>query len=769
MRSLSGTCYGTASFTITVNDNPDVVTTPLSTCESGGSGQATFNLNNGVTNADGGTLTFHLSQAAADAGTGAIATPASYTTGSTTIYVRSLKGICVGTASFTITISDNPDVVTTPLSSCESGATSQATFNLNNGVTNADGGTLTFHLSQAAADAGTGAIATPASYTTGSTTIYVRSVNGSCVGTGSFTITVNDNPDVMTTPLSSCESGATGQATFNLNNGVTNADGGTLTFHLSQAAANAGTAAIATPASYTTGNTTIYVRSLSGTCFGTASFTITVNDNPDVVTTPLSSCETGATDQATFNLTNGVTNADGGTLTFHLSQAAADAGTGAIATPAAYTTGSTTIYVRSLSGTCYGTALFAITVNPNPALMITNPATVCEGVTVDLTAAAVTSGSTLEGGDLSYWTDPAATLPLATPSAVMAGTYYIKVLNTAGCMDIEPVMVTEQPCGGALCTYTQGYYGNPGGMSCADGEQFTTMDLIAKALASYGGTMTIGSPGHSVFMTAPDDIDDIIRVLPGGGGSYALLAGNIQISSSGFSSYLRKGNINNTLLAQTITLGLNLGIDSELGDFVLQSGTLATAAPEGGCGFDTPMPRSCSEEGYMPVINEYQYFAIPAVVDLLPVKTVQGLFDMANYALGGGDLSLYPGITLSALANAVDMINNAFDGCRISMGYEQTLLVCNTSSKQEFVAFEVPIVNNQLTIKYKFGYVSDVTIDVFDAATGAKVFSKIDTNSYLDKEVKIDYNFNTGTQKVYIVRLTTRLGHDEQKVLSSPY
>jgi hypothetical protein len=103
------------------------------------------------------------------------------------------------------------------------------------------------------------------------------------------------------------------------------------------------------------------------------------------------------------------------------------------------------------------------------------------------------------------------------------------------------------------------------------------------------------------------------------------------------------------------------------------------------------------------------------------------------------------------------------------MGYGVERKVCDLTSPQAFVAFEVPIVNNQLTIKYKFSYVSDVTIDVFDATTGAKLFSKADTNSYLDKEVKLDYNFNTGTQKVYIVRLTTRLGHDEQKVLSSPY
>ena len=276
---------------------------------------------------------------------------------------------------------------------------------------------------------------------------------------------------------------------------------------------------------------------------------------------------------------------------------------------------------------------------------------------------------------------------------------------------------------------------------------------------------TLELPARSILISNTDaDKNAIIAVLPGGGSSYALSVGEPHISALP-SSYLKKGTINNTLLAQTITLGLNLGIDSQLGDFVLQAGKLATAAPEGGCGSDTPMPRSCSEEGYAPTINEYQYFDIPAVVDLLPDKTVQGLFDMANIALGGG--ALPEGVSLSALASAVDVVNNAFDGCRISMGYEQTKLACKTESPQEFVAFEVPIVNNVLTIKYKFSYVSDVTIDIFDAATGNKLFSKSDTNSYLDKEVKLEYNFNTGTQKVYIVRLTTRLGHDEKKVMSS--
>ena len=88
---------------------------------------------------------------------------------------------------------------------------------------------------------------------------------------------------------------------------------------------------------------------------------------------------------------------------------------------------------------------FTITVNPAPVLVITNPVAVCSPGTVDITAAAVTSGST-GGGTLSYWTDPAATNALSSPNAVAtSGIYYIKSTTTAGCSDIEPVTVTIHP------------------------------------------------------------------------------------------------------------------------------------------------------------------------------------------------------------------------------------------------------------------------------------------------------------------------------------
>ncbi len=185
---------------------------------------------------------------------------------------------------------------------------------------------------------------------------------------------------------------------------------------------------------------------MSGTCIGTASFAITVNDNPDVTTTPLTSCESGSSGQATFTLNSGVTDADGGTLSFYTDAAMANliSDENAVLAGVQYTTGTRTIYVKSVSGTCIGTASFAITVNANPACDITGNQTVCTGLSSTFIATA---------GMKSYsWIGPGGFIA-NTPSITVsvAGTYYLTITNSSDCTSTCSRELIVQGCGKA-CT-----------------------------------------------------------------------------------------------------------------------------------------------------------------------------------------------------------------------------------------------------------------------------------------------------------------------------
>ncbi len=75
-----------------------------------------------------------------------------------------------------------------------------------------------------------------------------------------------------------------------------------------------------------------------------------------------------------------------------------------------------------------------------PTFIVTPPAAVCVGGSVNLTAAAITAGSTV-GQTFGYFTDAACTNTLATPAAVTtAGTYYIKATFTSGTCTFDQVL-----------------------------------------------------------------------------------------------------------------------------------------------------------------------------------------------------------------------------------------------------------------------------------------------------------------------------------------
>lgn len=73
-------------------------------------------------------------------------------------------------------------------------------------------------------------------------------------------------------------------------------------------------------------------------------------------------------------------------------------------------------------------------------LQVLNTIYGCTSVGADLTAAAVTAGSS-PGMTFSYYTDSLATVYAYTPEAAQAGKYYIRGVNAEGCLNILPVNV----------------------------------------------------------------------------------------------------------------------------------------------------------------------------------------------------------------------------------------------------------------------------------------------------------------------------------------
>jgi gliding motility-associated-like protein len=82
-----------------------------------------------------------------------------------------------------------------------------------------------------------------------------------------------------------------------------------------------------------------------------------------------------------------------------------------------------------------------LTVSAPPTILVTDPAAVCQPLTVDISAPAVTVGSS-PGLTFNYYTNAAATIHVVDSSAITAtGTYYIVGSTGLGCRDTAAVNV----------------------------------------------------------------------------------------------------------------------------------------------------------------------------------------------------------------------------------------------------------------------------------------------------------------------------------------
>ncbi|MFN3753916.1 beta strand repeat-containing protein, partial [Flavobacterium sp.] len=408
------------TFTITINPQPVlVITNPAAVCAPASINLTIPTVTAGSTG--GGTLTYWTNAAA----TTPLANPTAVTV-SGTYYIKSTVGSCSDVEPVTVTINPTPVlVINNPPAVCLPATVNLTLPAVTTGSTG--GGTLSYWTDAA----GTIALAAPNAITT-SGTYYIRSTLGSCSDIEPVTVTINPSPVLnISSPASVCSPLTVNLTSPSVTSGSTG--GGTLSYWTNATATNP----LTTPNAVATSGT-YYIQSSLGSCTDIEPVVVTVNPSPVLnINTPAAVCAPATVNLTLPAVTIGSTGS--GTLSYWTNPAA----TIALANPNTITT-SGTYYIQSTVGSCFDIEPVTVIINPSPLLNINNPSPVCSPASVNLTLPAVTAGST-GGGTLTYWTNAAGTIALATPSAVTtSGTYYIQ--STLGsCSDIEPVTVVINP------------------------------------------------------------------------------------------------------------------------------------------------------------------------------------------------------------------------------------------------------------------------------------------------------------------------------------
>jgi hypothetical protein len=229
---------------------------------------------------------------------------------------------------------------------------------------------------------------------------------------------------------------------------------------------------------------------------------------------------------------------------------------------------------------------------------------------------------------------------------------------------------------GEYCTLTQGFYGNAGGTF----NGYSTYDLLAMLLSD---PLVIGDAGGYQFVASTPEC--ILLRLPGGGPSAMLTGNSFNCEANGFPTF-KDGRIRNILLAQTITLGLNLRLDEDLGDLLLS---------------DLPF-------------GNYQYF-----IDHLGANaTIADLYAEVNLVLSGTNQY---GLNLGSLEKGVTLINDKFDECQ-PLYPDKSVIASQGFLAEDFseIAIYPNPVAAQATIEFTVQNTDYTTIEIYNML-GSKV------------------------------------------------
>ena len=294
-----------------------------------------------------------------------------------------------------------------------------------------------------------------------------------------------------------------------------------------------------------------------------------------------------------------------------------------------------------------------------------------------------TTGFGFTGG-CNNATDNLAELPAPDIDPVTGGTISFTYAAWDNCSEDSCTSVfTVVPCLiDELCTYGQGFYGSQNGAACNLEYSVGSTELVASLLAE--GPLAVGSDNNQIIFNE-GDAGLIADILPGSNQEQNLVLNGVCIPSENASclnSYLsNQGRITSQLLAQTLTLGLNLRVYGGLQFLPLEAGKKLVTQEKVSCEYGSGVvPISCEPE-----YDPYQYYELEEDVLCYMAEngyelTVSGLYNLANNALGGNvnpATALGCAVDKEKIAGTIETINGAFEGCRAFVGYLNDEVECD--------------------------------------------------------------------------------------------